>query len=183
MDEATLILTDETGKALPCYVEKAFAIEGVDYLLLLPVDYAVQIFAWEKDEDENEEEGTLVEIEEEEVDLVFPIAQAVLAEKNLTLKRSAFTLTVEGEMPEVTEDDIVTIDSEEEEDIHEEFVEIAHFYHEEQAYSVFAELDPLPYFAKRGLAGKPELLSPDELSGIQPYLEEHLVDSDDEEED
>jgi hypothetical protein len=180
MDESTIVLTDETGRALPCYLEKKISLNGKDYILLNPVDYPVQVFAWES---EDEESGMLAEVEEAEIDQIFDTAQAVLAEMNLVLKRTAYTLTVEGEMPEVDEDDIIQIDGDEEDEEGEEFVEIAHFYHEEKEYSVFAEVDPLPYFAKEVHSGEMKLLSPDELSEIQPYLEEQLAEDDDEEEE
>ncbi|MDX1976991.1 MAG: DUF3727 domain-containing protein [Pseudanabaenaceae cyanobacterium bins.68] len=178
MDESTIVLTDETGKSLPCYLEKRLPLNGKEYILLNPIDYPVQIFAWESEEDE--ETGTLADVEEDEIATIFETAQAVLAEMNLVLKRTAYTLTVEGELPEVDEEDIIQIDGDDEEE-GEEYVEIAHFYHEEREYSVFAEVDPLPYFAKQSHAGSVELLSPDELEEIQPFLEEQLAEDDDEE--
>lgn len=177
MDESIIILTDESGKTLPCHLEATVTASDVDYLLLQPVDHSVQIFAWEEDEDG--EDGLLVDIEEDEIDLIFEVAQAVLAEQNLTLKRTAYTLTVSGELQEVTEEEIFTIDTEED-DVCEEFQELAHFFHEEQAYSVFTALDPLIFFAKRGEGGKAELLSPEELESIQPYIEDQLIDINDE---
>lgn len=174
--ESLLVLTDETGKALPCHIEATIVVDDVDYMLLQPVDHSVQIFAWE--EGDEEEEEFLVDVsEEEEIDLIFAIAQAVLAEQNLTLKRTAFTLTVGGELPEVVEDEVFTIDTEEENGS-EEFQELAQFFYEEQAYSVFTSLDPLMFFAKLGEDGKPQLLTPEELSVIQPYIEDQLIDID-----
>ena len=176
MDDSILILADETGKALPCHVEATVVVDEVDYMLLQPIDHSVQIFAWE--EGDEEEEEFLVDVsEEEEIDLIFSIAQAVLAEQNLTLKRTGFTLTVAGELPEVIEDEIFSIDTDEE-DGTEEYQELAQFFYEEQAYSVFTSLDPWMFFAKIGKDGKPQLLTPEELELIQPYIEEQLMDDD-----
>ena len=95
MEGSTIVLKDDAGKSLPCTVETAFKVDSTEYLLLQPVDFSVQIFAWQETDDEEETE--LVDVTEEEIDLIFPVAQAVLAEQNLSLKRSAHTLTVEGE--------------------------------------------------------------------------------------
>ncbi|MEE3717739.1 DUF3727 domain-containing protein [Tumidithrix elongata RA019] len=183
MDGSTLILTDDAGKSLPCFLETTFDIEGKEYFLLQPVDHSVQIFAWQASETEEEEEE-LVDIDDDEIDQIFETAHAVLAEQNLKLKRTAFTLTVEGELPELIEDDIYEIGiGTEEEGECEEFQELANFYHEEQAYSVFTSVDPLIFFAKLGADGKPELLSPEEIEYIQPYVAEHLIDAEDAEEE
>lgn len=175
--DSTITLTDETGKKLPCNIEATIAVDDVDYFLLQPIDNSVQIFAWEQGEDEDDE--VLVDIEEEELEAVFSTAQAVLSEQNLKLKRTAYTLTVEGELPEFDEDEVFTVDLDD--DSFEEYQELAKFLHEEQPYSVFTALDPLMFFAKLGTNGAYELLSQEELEMIQPYIEEHMID--DEEED
>ena len=170
--ESTIILTDETGKNLPCNIEATIAVDDVEYFLLQPIDSSIQIFAWEQSEDEDEE--ILVDIEDEELELVFATAQAVLSEQNLKLKRTAYTLTVEGELPEFDEEEVFTVDLDD--DSFEEYQELAKFLHEDQAYSVFTALDPLMFFAKLGSTGKHELLSQEELEMIQPYIEEHMID-------
>lgn len=177
MNDSILNLNDETGKTLPCQVEITLEVDGEDYLLLKPVDHAVYIFAWGEGEDEEDE--LLLDIEEDELDRIFSIAQAVLSEQNLKLQRTAYTLTASGELPELDEDEIFTIDAEEE-DASEEFQELAHFFFEEQEYSVFTSLDPLMFFAKLDSNGNPEMLSPEEIQRIQPYVEEHLIDPDEE---
>lgn len=177
MDESILSLTDETGKTLPCQVEITLEVDREEYLLLKPIDHAVYIFAWGEGDDD--EDQLLLDIEEEELDRVFSIAQAVLSEQNLKLQRTAYTLTASGELPELDEDEIFTIDAEEEE-ASEEFQELAHFFCEEQEYSIFTSLDPLMFFAKLDRYGKPQLLTPEEIQRIQPYVEEHLMDPDEE---
>jgi hypothetical protein len=171
MEGSTIVLTDDAGKSLPCTVETAFKVDSTEYLLLQPVDFSVQIFAWQETDDEEETE--LVDVTEEEIDLIFPVAQAVLAEQNLSLKRSAHTLTVAGELPEPTEEDIIEIDTEEDGNCGE-FQELAHFYYEEQAFSVFTSLDPLMFIAKVGSDGQPEILTPEEMAALEPYVEQYL---------
>jgi hypothetical protein len=170
MEGSTIVLTDETGKSLPCTVETKFKVDSTEYLLLQPVDFSVQIFAWQETDDDDETE--LVDVTEEEIDLIFSTAQAVLSEQNLTLRRSAYTLTVSGELPEPTEEDIIEIDTEEEGNCGE-FQELALFYYEEQAFSVFTALDPLMFIAKVG-DGQPEILTPDEMVALEPYVEQYL---------
>jgi len=79
-------LKDEEGRSLDCYVEKSIDLEGEEFLLLLPVNLPIEIFVWQPDEDDPEEE-VLVDIEDEEIDALLPSARAVLAELNLILQR------------------------------------------------------------------------------------------------
>lgn len=170
----SVTLNDAAGRSLDCYIEHSLDIEDTEYLLLLPVDSPVEIVAWD---DEESEEAILLE-DDEEIDAIFGDAQAVLAEQNLTLKRTAFTLTVAGELPAVEEEDILTIEIEEEnaELEPEQLQLLASFYHEEQEYGIYTPLDPLLFFAKRNPSGKPELLSPEEFKKVQPLLEDLLFD-------
>lgn len=178
-------LTDESGRQLNCSVEHSIDVEGSQYLLLMPVDTPVEIVAWDDEEDEESTEATLLE-DDAEIDIIFSDAQAVLAEQNLALKRTAFTLTVAGEMPsvdDVDEDDILTIEIEDD-DVKlepEELMFLASFYHEEQKYEVYTPLDPLLFPARRSKAGQAELLSPEEIQRVQPLLNEWLFNDLDEE--
>ncbi len=173
----SVMLTDEAGRSLRCYIEHALEVEGSEYILLLPMDAPVEIVAWGEGEDEDEAEATLIE-DDAEIDQIFSDAQAVLAEQNLILKRTAYTLTVEGELPAVDEDEILTIEIEED-DVElepEQFQYLASFYHEEQEYGIYTPLDPLLFFARKNKAGQPVLLSPEEFKKVQPLLEELLFD-------
>jgi hypothetical protein len=173
MDEAamednmpTLTLTDEAGRSLLCYVERSLNVKGTDYVLLLPVDAPIEIFAWTADE-EDEDEEMLIDIEEEELEDIFPTARAVLAEHDLILQHTALTLTASGEIPEVAEDDIITLDIETDtEPSYEQFQQLAAFYHEEQEYVICSPLDPLLFFAQLDHAGQPELVSLEELQTL-----------------
>src|SRR5689334_18564333 len=102
MDTPTVTLTDEAGLQLTCYIEHSLDVDEQEYVLLLPVDSPIEIFAWEENGDEDE--AVLVE-DQDTLDQVFPIAKAVLEEQNLSLKRTAVVLTVEGELPDLDEDE------------------------------------------------------------------------------
>lgn len=173
MDEAsmednvpTLNLIDEDGRSLLCYVERSLQVKGTEYVLLLPVDAAVEIFAWVADE-ESEDEEMLIDVDETELEEIFSTARAVLAEQDLILNRTALTLTASGELPEVAEEDIITLDIESDhEPNHEEFQQLATFFHEEQEYVICSPIDPLLFFARLNGTGQPELVSLEELQTL-----------------
>ena len=110
-EAGVVTLKDETGRTLDCYVERSLFIEDQEYLLLLPVDSAIEIFAWQADGDE--EEAIPVE-DDATIDKIFDTAAAVLAEQNLILKRTAFALTVAGELPAVEDTELFTLRRKEE---------------------------------------------------------------------
>lgn len=172
---STVTLSDEDGRSLLCYVENSMDVEGEEYLLLRPVDSPIEIFAWEADEADEDEE-TLVDIEDEEIDEVFSTARAVLAEQDLTLNRAALTLTVTGDLPEPTEEDTITLDLGEDEALvgSEEFQLLANFFYEEQEYAICTPLEPILFFARMNGDGEPELLSPEEFQAVRSQLEDQL---------
>ncbi|PNW36620.1 UNVERIFIED_CONTAM: hypothetical protein BEN50_16465 [Euhalothece sp. KZN 001] len=166
------VLIDEEARSLYCYVEQSFRSKGVQYYLLMPIDSPVSIIMWEEDEDA--EQAILIE-GEAEIDALFPKAEASLAEEGLTLKRTSFTLTVAGELPEPEDDDILTLEIETERAWEEEeFQLLAIFSHNNQEYGVYTPLVPLLFFAKAKPNGELELLSVDELETIKPILEEWM---------
>lgn len=176
MDAPTVTLTDESGLKLTCYVEHSLDVEDQEYVLLLPVDSPVEIFAWQENGDEDE--AVLVE-EQATIDRVFPIAKAVLEEQNLTLKRTAVVLTVEGDLPDLEDEETwAGVESDSDED-QEELQLLASFWHEEQEYAVYTPLDPYFILARLDEDGEPHLLSQEELRKIEPLLpmlEDQLFD-------
>lgn len=172
-------LTDETGRSLDCLVEHVMKQENSTYLLLMPIDSPVTIIAW--DDDQESSEAIWVE-EEREIKRIFPDAQAVLAEFDLSLKYTAFTLTISGDLPSTDSEEILTLEIEEQDGYlaTEEFQYLASFYHNQQEYEIYTPIAPILFLAKRNQAGKLILLSPDELQDIQPLLEEFLFNDIDE---
>ncbi|WP_016953510.1 DUF3727 domain-containing protein [Anabaena sp. PCC 7108] len=169
----SITLTDDSGRSLECYVEHSLSVDGQEYVLLLPVDSPIEIFAWQDEGDE--EEAILVE-DDATINRVFSTAQAVLSEQNLVVKNTAYALTVAGDLPPVEESELFTLEIEDDEaDLEPEQLQLlASFYHEDQEYAVYTPLDPLLFFARITDTGKPELLSPEEFRKVQPLLEEHL---------
>lgn len=165
-------LKDEFGRSLPCYIEHYFEAEGKNYVVLLPVDLPVELFVWRESGDEEE----LVNIDNEapEIDEIFPLAKAVLEEQNLTLNRTALTLTISGELPDIAEEEppeeYQQLGELREEDDYEELQWVASFYQEEQEYSIYVPLDPLFIVARQNKEGEVELLSEEEESELKPML-------------
>jgi Protein of unknown function (DUF3727)/Protein of unknown function (DUF1292) len=169
LNDETIILKDEGGRAIACTVERFLEVEEQEYALLVPIDAPVEIFAWQG-EDEDDDEAVPV-TEETEIDLLFPIAKAVLEEQNLTLKRTAVVLTVEGDLPDLSDDDYTEILSEDGEEELEELQYLASFYHEEKEFAVYAPLDPCFILVRMDEHNEPQLLSPEELEKLEPMLE------------
>ncbi len=176
-DSESITLTDESGRALECYVENSLETDDSTYLLLMPVDSPIVIIAAEEDTAE-EDISEVVAIEDEtEIEKIFADAKAVLAELDLTLKHTAYTLTVTGELPPLEEDRIVTLELDEEESQleAEELQFLASFYHGNQKYSIYTPIAPLLLLAQSNIAGQLQLVSPEDRQ-IQPILEELLFE-------
>ncbi|WP_448525746.1 DUF3727 domain-containing protein [Parathermosynechococcus lividus] len=167
-------LYDEQGRFLNCYIEFRLTVQDEVYALLRPVDYPVEIFAVIAEADDEE---TLVPLDEEEIDQVFDTARAILEEQNLTLKRTALTLTVAGDLPDLDEEDILSVEVDAEDDVTiEEYQPLgSSFFSGVREYSVYTPLSPTLYVARLAPGKEPELLSPEDFQHLQPLLEEHLV--------
>jgi hypothetical protein len=175
----SITLYDKAGRTLDCYVENSLEDDEAQYLLLMPVDIPVVIIAWE-DEDEDEDSEAILLEDEEEIEAIFPDAKAVLAELDLSLKYTAYTLTVSGELPPIEDDDILTLEIEDGDETlePEELQFLASFYHQDQRYGIYTSLAPLLFLAKAISETEVELVHPenDELNHI---LEELLFDEGD----
>lgn len=176
---------DKQQRSLPCFVEHAFQLQGQNYALLVPVDLPVEIFAWWETEDGEESEEPVPVESEEELNLIFPTAKAVLEEENLSLQRTAVTLTVSGELPDFDEEEDFPESNPENngDGEYEEFHLLASFYHEEQEYGIYTPLEPFLIMARLDETGQPELLSEEEIHQLEPFmptieamLEEQLFD-------
>ncbi|MEM9805418.1 MAG: DUF3727 domain-containing protein [Cyanobacteria bacterium P01_D01_bin.56] len=165
-------LADEDGNTLACYVEKSITLDdpGQEYLLLLPVSAPIEIFIWQADDD------TLADIEDEEIEALFPSARAVLAELDLTLQRSAYTLTAVGNIPDAEDDSCFALEVDDDGST-DNFQMLAQFYHDEQRYVACTPLEPLLFFAYRVADTETvTLLSPEEFQRLQPQIEDQLFE-------
>ena len=180
-ESESITLYDKAGRTLDCYIENSLEDDEAQYLLLMPVDIPVVIIAWEDDEEEEDEDSEAILLEDEqEIEAIFADAKAVLAELDLSLKYTAYTLTVSGELPPIKDDDILTLEIEDgDESLEpEELQFLASFYHQEQRYGIYTSLAPLLFLAKAISETEVELVHPenDELNHI---LEELLFEEED----
>lgn len=181
-DQEIVVLEDESGRSLECYVENYKEQKDCTYLLLLPVGTPAIILAWGEDEefeDEDEDDDdiptTRLVDEVEELNEIFADAKAVLAELNLTLKNTAYQLTLTGELPPIEEDDILALEMDEEDTEADEMQFLASFYHHEQHYSIYTPISPLLLIAKEDARGKISLVDsedPQWLTVIEALMDE-----------
>ena len=171
-EEETLTIVDEEGRSLPCYIEQSLEADNMTYLLLVPVDIPVVIMSISQDSDD-ELEAVMLD-DDEAIAQVFDNAKAVLAEQNLHLYHTAYTLTATGELPPIEEDGILTLDSDaENDDLDEELQYLCNFYQDERRYGIYTPLTPLLFFARYDERNRLELVSPDQ-ENLMPILEELL---------
>ncbi|MFN9693176.1 MAG: DUF3727 domain-containing protein [Synechococcaceae cyanobacterium] len=177
-DMETVVLKDDEGRQLVCYVEEPVQLEGNTYALLTPVDTPVCLVRLAEDESDHEIIEDLEGAEE-----ILSIADAVLQEHDLTLVRSAHILTVNGEIdgPELEEEDedeaeagddldeLDDLDEDGESDTYEMLLDRPFWVGEEQ-YALFIPLDPLFLVARLDQGGA-ELVSDEELERVGPLIE------------
>lgn len=170
-DESFVTLSDTKGRSLSCTVEYSMQAKGREYLLLLPVDLPVEIFTWGPDD--LERPTTLVE-DDAEIDEIFDTAQVVLSEQCLTLQRTAVTLTVQGDLPEWDEEDLLDLEEDSDDDDDDEssyYEELATFSYENRKYAIYTPLDPFLIPARQNASGNLDLLSEEEFQEIEPTLQ------------
>ena len=179
-DTPTLMVKDSQGRQLLCYLEQLIPLDGQDYALLSPVDTAVALVRLPADELEEPEEI----VDWQERDPILEVAEAVLQEHNLTLVRSAATLTVTGDFedPELEDEEDAEDQIEEGESIEEEAEESGElfeslldrpFFVGEEQYDLFVPLDP--FFVVASLTGQnAKLVEGEEFDRIQPRIEAEL---------
>jgi len=175
----TMVVQDSQGRQLLCFLEQLVPLNGRDYALLTPVDTPVSLVRLPAGEAEEPEE--IVDWSQREP--ILEVAESVLQEHNLSLVRSAATLTVTGDfeepgLEEDEEDDEEEIeegdalDEEEAGDLFESLLDRP-FYVGEDQYDLFVPLDP--FFVVAVLDGKQgRLVEGDEFVQVQPLLEAEL---------
>ena len=164
-EAATLLLKDSNLNELFCYLEQIVDLEGEEYALLTPVDTPVTLFKIG-----DKEEPTLIEKIEKNEQLL-KNADAVLQEHDLTLIRSAVTLTVSGELDEPIYDDLEEEDFDDESETYELLV---NFNVQNEEYGLYVPLDPFFIVGKLQIDGGALLIENDEFDRVQPLIESEL---------
>ena len=159
----SIILEDDQGLNLECYIENALEDEEFQYLLLMPVDIPITIIAWDEEEEETEVKSATLLEDHALIKKIFPDAKAVLAELDLSLHLTAYTLTVSGELPPIDDNEILTLEIEEDnpEIEPEELQYLANFFHEKQRYSIYTPLAPMLLLAEADADDQVDLVHPD----------------------
>ncbi len=164
-DVPTVVVRDGRGRELLCFLEQLIPLDGHDYALLTPVDTPVCLFRL-RDEEDPELIETL-----DATEPVLSVADVVLQEHDLTLVRSAVTLTVSGELeePEVEELD----EDEEADDDSETYELLVSFMVDDGEYGLYIPLDP--FFVVARMEGSEALLvEGEEFERVQPRIEAEL---------
>ena len=161
----TLLLKDSSNDELFCYLEQIVKVEGTEYALLTPVDTPVTLFKI----NEKDEPILIEKIEKNEQ--ILKNADAVLQEHDLSLVRSAVTLTVSGELEEPVYDDLE--EDEVNKDESETYELLVNFNVLNDEYGLYVPLDPFFIVAKIVENGA-ILVEDEEFDRIQPLIESEL---------
>ncbi|MEO1002946.1 MAG: DUF3727 domain-containing protein [Cyanobacteria bacterium J06638_7] len=162
-DVPTVLASDQRGRQLLCFLEQMIPLDGRDYVLLTPVDTPVCLFRL----GEGDEPELIDTVEATEP--VLSVADVVLQEHDLTLVRSAGTLTVNGELEEPDLDELDDLEADDK-DTYELLVS---FLVNDQEYSLYIPLDPY-FVVARMDGGQAVLVEGEEFDRVQPRIEAEL---------
>ena len=167
-DAPTVVVRDSSGRQLLCFLEQLIPLDGHDYVLLTPVDTPVCLFQLTDDEEEPKLIDTV-----DATEPILSIADVVRQEHDLTLVRSAVTLTVSGELEEPDPDDFDDDDDESDPEDSETYDLLVSFVVDEQDYGLYIPLDP--FFVVARMEGSDAVLvEGEEFERVQPRIEAEL---------
>ena len=171
-DVPTVLVRDQQGRQLLCFLEQLIPLDGHDYVLLTPVDTPVCLVRIAPDDDSDDE---VVE-ELDGAESILSVAEVVLQEHDLTLVRSAVTLTVSGDLeepdPEELEEELEDEDEDDETDLYEMLIQ---FRADGQEYGLYIPLDPF-FVVARMDGGEAVLVEDEEFERVQPRIEAELAE-------
>ena len=164
-DAPTLLLKDSSNDKLFCYLEQIVKVEGTEYALLTPVDTPVTLFKI----NEKDEPVLIEKIEKNEK--LLQNADAVLQEHDLSLVRSAVTLTVSGELEEPDYDDLE--EDEANKDESETYELLVNFNVLDDEYGLYVPLDPF-FIVGKIVNNGAILIEDEEFDRVQPLIESEI---------
>ena len=177
-DTEIVTIYDDEERSLDCYIENEIEYTNQVYVLLIPVNLAIIILKEANLDHLDIQEGETIIVEDtQEIENIFDDAKAVLGELNLYLKHTGFMLTASGELPPLEEDNIITLEVEEDiSDIEpDELQFLASFYSSQQKYNLCTPLSPFLFIGERNQKGKIEIFH-DNDERFPLILEELLFD-------
>jgi hypothetical protein len=163
-DVPTVLVNDQKGRQLLCFLEQLIPLDGHDYVLLTPVDTPVCLFRLEDDADPE----LIDSVDASEP--ILSVADVVLQEHDLTLVRSAVTLTVGGELDEPEPEEL---DDEDADDDSETYELLVSFLVNDQEYGLYIPLDPF-FVVARMQGNEAVLVEGEEFERVQPRIEAEL---------
>jgi hypothetical protein len=171
-DVPTVLVKDQAGREILCFLEHLIPLDGKDYALLTPVDTPVCLVRVAQGEEDSDEVIESLEGAEP----ILSVADVVLQEHDLTLIRSAVTLTVSGELeepdPDELEDDLEDDleEGDEESDLYELLIQ---FRAENREYGLYIPLDPF-FVVARMEGATAVVVEGEEFERVQPRIEAEL---------
>ena len=169
-------LDNDGSSFIECYADSVAVVEGEEYTIGVPCDYAVALCYFEDDN------LLPVELSDSLMDDIFPIAENIVAEEfgeELALQRTPQTLTLVGELEEdEDEDDMDDIDDDDMEDGEEEVEVLLSFEHRGTEFNLVRLLDPILLVGKQDPEREDirKLLTPEESDKIMPILEDMFLE-------
>ena len=163
-DVPTVVVRDQRDRQLLCFLEQIIPLDGHDYALLTPVDTPVCLFRL-SDDDDPELIDTI-----DATEPILSVADVVLQEHDLTLVRSAVTLTVSGELDEPEPEEL---DDEDADDDSETYELLVSFLADDQEYGLYIPLDPF-FVVARMEGAEARLVEGEEFERVQPRIEAEL---------
>lgn len=165
---------------IECYADSIATVNGVEYTIGFPCDYAVALCYLGEDS-----QLIPVELDDEMMDDVFPLAESIVTEEfgeELVLQRTPQTLTLVGELEddedeEFEEDDELSLDDGEDED-DEEVEVLLSFEHRGKEFNLVRILDPVLLVGKE-CPDTPDnrlMLTPHESELVMPTLEQLFLE-------
>lgn len=166
---------------IECYADSIAEVDGVEYTIGVPCDYAVAICYFDADQ-----QLIPIELNDPLMDEIYPIAESIVEEEfgeELVLQRTPQTLTLVGELEEDEdeEDDDAGMENDNEDDDiddDEEVEVLLSFEQDGRQYNLVRLLDPI-LLVGRVDEEEPQnrmLLTPQESDKIMPVLEEMFLD-------
>lgn len=174
-DQVIAFMDASMTRGIDCYVDSYATVEGVEYTIGSPCDYAVALCYFEGED----EQLVPIELDDPLMDDIFPIAEGIIEEEfgeELVLLRTPQTLTLVGELEESVDEDDDDESEEDDEsgdvDVAEEEVEILVSFEENgREYHLVRLLDPVLLVGKIGAENTRILLTPEESDRVMPKLE------------
>ncbi|EJK47607.1 hypothetical protein THAOC_33661 [Thalassiosira oceanica] len=168
-DDQIISFVDSDRVGIDCYVDSYATVDGVEYTIGSPCDYAVALCYFDSNE-----QLVPIELEEELMDEIYPIAEEIIEDEfgeELVLQRTPQTLTLVGELEESEEEDGDEEVGEEGSEEDEEVEILVSFEENEQEYHLVRLLDPVLLVGKGGGEDTRILLTPQESDQVMPKIE------------